>query len=408
METENILLELPLTVKTIGNEFLVDDQAYNGLVNWLNNFASVTLCALEDPNDADCASVKWTSISDLIEKRNLTVHVLPWGYGPIRHFKHVGQVKQALQNLIPEHRYLCFSDIGWFGAWGTVAAGLAKKTGQRYSVYLDWVVHEFPVSPNQSKTILHKLVFGFIAFRTKQLSLWAVKNAALGLFHGKTVYDAYAPYCKESHVVHNIHLKKKDIIPRDEHEARLGQDHKTVNVCYLGRVHPMKEPLDWIHAIEKTVPRLEEGTKIKATWYGEGPLLEETREVVLKNGLADVIRFPGAEKDRATLLAFLRTQDIFLFCHSTPESPRCLIESLMSGVPIIGYTSSYARDLIAEHGGGALCEIGDIEGLSELLYEHITNKTALNELARSALRSGENFSDEAVFKHRSDLIKGYS
>ena len=69
------------------------------------------------------------------------------------------------------------------------------------------------------------------------------------------------------------------------------------------------------------------------------------------------ISFPGIEKDRQLVIDFLRTLDVFMFCHVTPESPRCLIEALMSGLPLIGYDSEYAKDLVAEHGGGKFVQL---------------------------------------------------
>ena len=56
-----------------------------------------------------------------------------------------------------------------------------------------------------------------------------------------------------------------------------------------------------------------------------------------------------------------------MFCHKTPESPRNLIEALVSGAPIVGYDSPFPRDLIAAHGGGVLTPLNDVNALVDSL-----------------------------------------
>jgi colanic acid/amylovoran biosynthesis glycosyltransferase len=99
----------------------------------------------------------------------------------------------------------------------------------------------------------------------------------------------------------------------------------------------------------------------------------------------------------------LKEFDIFLFCHKTPESPRCLIEALMCGLPIIGYDSPYPKDLIHGNGGGILTPPNDPRALSAALLT--VSPTTLRGLTYLAQQDGIEFSTERVFKHRSDLMK---
>ena len=90
------------------------------------------------------------------------------------------------------------------------------------------------------------------------------------------------------------------------------------------------------------------------------------RSYVSKHGLADVVTLPG-NVDRAQSLAEVRRSHLFMFCHLAAESPRCVVEALASGTPIIGYESGYTRDLVAEQGGGEFVETGDWEALATLV-----------------------------------------
>jgi glycosyltransferase involved in cell wall biosynthesis len=95
------------------------------------------------------------------------------------------------------------------------------------------------------------------------------------------------------------------------------------------------------------------------------------------------------------------------FAHLTPESPRCLIESLLSGTPIVGYDNAFARDLLDGHGGGLLVPLGDWKKLGEAIATLAKDRGALSKMIREAGANGARFNDDTVFRERSALIKKY-
>jgi glycosyltransferase involved in cell wall biosynthesis len=94
-----------------------------------------------------------------------------------------------------------------------------------------------------------------------------------------------------------------------------------------------------------------------------------------------------------------------LFTHVTPESPRCLIESLVRGTPIIGYHSEYADDLVNNLGGGMFVPVENWEQLGNLIAKLSNNPQHLSTLIEQAGKNGNRFNDQAVFQERSELIK---
>jgi glycosyltransferase involved in cell wall biosynthesis len=168
----------------------------------------------------------------------------------------------------------------------------------------------------------------------------------------------------------------------------------------------MKGPLLWIECIERLMNQLAPRIAVEATWIGDGPMLEEARALVRQRGLEEHVFFRGAENDRDRVLGIFRAADLFVFCHLTPESPRCLIEALMSGLPILGFDSAYARDLLSE-GGGATVPVGDTAGLASLISRYAGDEEALRQVSKSALLAGRRFSEESVFRHRAELIKEF-
>lgn len=103
-------------------------------------------------------------------------------------------------------------------------------------------------------------------------------------------------------------------------------------------------------------------------------------------------------------MSIIRDADIFMFCHKIPKSPRCLVEALLSGTPIVGYYNLFAEDLIVKHQGVELTE-GEPEMLAAAMHALAINRNALSQLQGNAAKDGHPFVDTAAFAHRSALIK---
>jgi len=136
-------------------------------------------------------------------------------------------------------------------------------------------------------------------------------------------------------------------------------------------------------------------------------LFEQMKAMIAQKGLEDVIELLGFVSDRELLLKRIRESHMMLFTHVTPESPRCLIESLTCGTPIIGYQSSYADDLVQDFGGGMFVPVGDWKQLGELIAHLSSERQHLSQLVQDAGQNGSRFHDQAVFYERSQLIKTY-
>ena len=212
-------------------------------------------------------------------------------------------------------------------------------------------------------------------------------------------YKAYASYSSNPHVVHDIHIEADARISDHELNKRLSRSTGPLRLVYAGRVHSDKGVLDWIDALAIAA---RDGVDFTATWFGGGPELDAARARIHQLGLASKVVFPGP-LDLPQLMRELRTFDAFVFCHKTPESPRCLMEALICGLPIIGYDSSYARDLI-QNGGGMLSPIHDPRSLARSLFA-IQDRATLSHLSRCAAIDGQKFTAESAFCDRSRLMK---
>jgi glycosyltransferase involved in cell wall biosynthesis len=147
------------------------------------------------------------------------------------------------------------------------------------------------------------------------------------------------------------------------------------------------------------------GVNVRATWVGDGSMLPTMRAIAESRGIADRVLFPGIISDRTQLLRTIQRADIFLFCHKTLESARCLGEALACGCPLVGYAGAYAVDLVKDCGGGLFAGQGDWGGLAEIVQDLEKNRGRLAELITQASVSGQAFDRDALMQKRMDLLK---
>jgi glycosyltransferase involved in cell wall biosynthesis len=316
-------------------------------------------------------------------------------------FRELGAVVRMLDRLIDESTHRSFAIGGLFGDWGAVAALRANRKRVDASVWADRVESQVTRFAADRARGPRRLLRRTTALAMKHYERFVIRRSALGLFHGADCFAEYAAFSPSPHLVHNIHLSESARIAPAALAAKVARPAGPLRIVYAGRAHADKGVFDWIETLADAARR---GVAFDATWYGDGPELDAARAAVRAVELDARIAFHGALHDRAALMARIGEADLFLFCHKTPESPRCLIEALISGTPIVGYDSNYPRDLIGGHGGGLLTE-GAPQALADAVARLAGDRALLGRLVRDAAADGYPFTDTEVFRHRSNLIK---
>lgn len=406
VQQKGMLLVLPVPLRVKGNQLFFDSQACNGLEQWADNFESVIVAApiLPEALATHEKTITWQDTATLARPHRFEFVPLPWAYSPLKFLSCYRSVRASLGELISRCCYLQFASGGLFGDWAAVAALEAHKQGRPYSIHTDRVEHEVMLRSSQGaklKTRLKSRIMApLMAIYHKQI----IKNCSLGLWHGQDCYSAYSPFCKNSHLIHDIHTKPSDCISDFDlfQKVRRAKRDETIRICYAGRMDSMKAPLDWVKAVGRA---RDLGVKLHATWMGDGPLMQEMKAMIAEMDLSSFIELTGFESDRKKLFKKIGESHIMLFTHVTPESPRCLIESLVRGTPIIGYQSEYADDLVNDLGGGLFVPLEDWEQLGNLIAKLSNDRKRLSKLIQQAGNNGARFNDQAVFHERSELIK---
>lgn len=386
----DLLIVLPLPVFSVDGEIHIDDQACNGLGHWLDNFKSVILmCPVYFAEAAPPATVPLHSARGA---SRLTFTRLPVAYLPHRFLLAMPKVVKLLREQIIAARYLHFAIGGIFGDWSSVACIIATSLHRPYAVWTDRVESQIGRTTSRARPIPKRWYYRVAAEGTAVLERHVITRSYLGLFHGKDCFEAYARYSSNPHLVHNVHISAK---------PRLEKSEATIpTLLYAGRAHPEKGIFDWIDVMALLRDR---NTHFKAVWLGDGPSLSQARARVSEQELDEFVVFRGAvSHDEA--MAAMANSDLFVFCHKAPESPRCLIEALAFGLPILGYASPYPADLIKQ-GGGILTPLNHPSVLADSIARLLSDRVAITKLSQRAALDGQQFDTAAMFRHRSDLMK---
>jgi colanic acid/amylovoran biosynthesis glycosyltransferase len=335
----------------------------------------------------------------------LTYIRLPYTYREDRHLSHYFSSRKVLLEEISKAKYLLFSPHAMYD-WSTLGAKLAFNRKRKYCFESDWDQR------SAANLRLREMAFGVKKLRkslwarsfTKRVNLCSARSS-LALLQGQEVYDAFKDIAPNPHKVLNVQVSSEDKISSAELMAKLRKikNGEPLSIAYAGRLIGMKGPLDWLQAISATI---EKGVALQATWFGDGPLMAEMQSNVERLGLRRNVSLYGV-LDREQVMVRLRSTDIFLFCHKTAESPRCLSEALATGCALVGYTGAFPRDLVARHGGGAFVDRGDWKMLASTLVSLDRDRTRLAQLIEAAAASGKELDRNSAIQHRIDLIKKY-
>jgi glycosyltransferase involved in cell wall biosynthesis len=404
-----MFLVLPVPFHIAAGKLFAEAQAANGLDRWADHFARVVVAVPVIPESqiANLAGFVWRDVDTLEHRDRIVCQPLPWAYTPGPFFKAFSATRESLGESIARCEHLQFAIGGLIGDWAAAAALEAIRQKRRYAIHTDRVEHEVIRKTASAASGLRRLKIKVEAPLMKRYHRHIIRHCSLGLWHGDDCFRAYAPWCAESRLVHDVHTKHSDLIAQDELERKLKemQSAEVLELCYVGRLDPMKAPLDWLQAIAAA---RDLGVPLNATWYGEGPLLDAAKAEVRRLQLDGIIRFPGFVADRAELLGHLRSAHALVFTHITPESPRNLLEALVSGTPIVGYDNAYAVNLLEGAGGGVLVPMHDVNALGATIAELAKDRERLAQMTRQAAHNGRRFTDAAVFAERSALIKEFA
>ena len=401
-----ILQVLPSVIRSIDGELAIEIDFLNSLRFYLKNFKKVAVaCPLtEDEEDfglKNCVPVKELSYGDSLE-----LIPLPQAYSFHQFVKNYRSVRALLREKIQEFQYLEFSPHALVGDWSAIACLEAIKQKRPYVISASVVYHDVARIRVQRSILIKRLIKESVSFPLmKQYHRFLYRNAQLGLIQGQATFDEYARFFSRSGIFYNVTITKDDRISDEQLAAKIAaisSQETPLQICYVGRAVEMKGGIEWVRALNHIV---KSGVPVKASWIGDGALLNEMRSLAERLEISDHVSFLGYVADRQKVFNAILNSHIFMFCHKTSESPRCLIEALALGSVLTGYRNAYPSELVKVHGGGRFVDMGDWLKLAETVKSMHENRAELVTLIRNAARSGAAFDREAAYAHRLSLLK---
>jgi glycosyltransferase involved in cell wall biosynthesis len=103
-----------------------------------------------------------------------------------------------------------------------------------------------------------------------------------------------------------------------------------------------------------------------AVLVGAGEHGNQLRGLVAELGIPDRVTFTGYREDR---MAFLKGFDVFVLPSLSEGTPRCLMEAMAAGIPIVASDIPGCRNLVDGSSTGLLFPVGDERALRERVVE---------------------------------------
>jgi len=400
-----LLLVIPPVVRLVKGVPEVEADFANNLRMYLRNFGEVTFACPISAHSENSGILRSLPIKDVENSNRLSFIPLPFPYREDRYLLHYLATRKLLRAEISKADYLLFSPHAKYD-WSTLAATLAIKMKRKYDMESDWVhesvqrLHLAAMPPGLNKIRKTLWMHSFLRTVNKCFA-----HSSVALLQGQDVFDAYKDIAPNPRKVLNVQVAADDQISQIELDRKLAHilAGNPLRISYAGRMIGMKGPLDWLKAVHAAI---ESGVALTADWFGAGSLMDEMRSEVHRLGIQKNVSLPGVV-GRDEIIARLKSTDIFLFCHKTGESPRCLGEALATGCPLVGYGAAYPRELVEVGGGGEFAEIGDWKGLAQLMISLDRDRLRLARLAEGAANSGKLLDRDTAIERRIDLIKTY-
>lgn len=160
-------------------------------------------------------------------------------------------------------------------------------------------------------------------------------------------------------------------------------------LCHASNFRPIKRPLD---AIEILARLHRGGIAAELVMVGDGPLRAACREHADALGLHPHVRFvPPASP--AALAELLRTVDLSLVTSESESFGLFALESMASGVPVLGTRCGGLQEVLAADRSGELAhallaDVGDVDALARLAAAALASPSQLQRLRHRALALG--------------------
>lgn len=170
-------------------------------------------------------------------------------------------------------------------------------------------------------------------------------------------------------------------------------------VIYVGRFHPEKNLDLWIEVARKVMLRV---PTARFAMAGSGPEWETVRSALQSGAHAERFHLVGSV-GRDRIYEFYAAADVFLLTSTFEGFGRAVLESMLSGVPVVATDCAGPMDLIRDGETGFIQKKGDAAGLGGAVADLLLNP----EFAARMGNEGRKVAEASFGRERliTDLVK---
>lgn len=225
----------------------------------------------------------------------------------------------------------------------------------------------------------------------------AIRNAHSLHCNGYPVFESSAPYNKNRLLYLDSRMSTAQIISEAELKTRLSTlgQRRLIRLLFSGRYEAAKGAAD---AVSVAIECQKLGLDIEFHSYGQGSLRDEMRRLASRAPfpefifIHDAIPYPD-------LVQRSREFDIFVCCHVQNDPSCTYLETLGSGLPIVGYDNKMLKGIVDNSKAGFTSKLGSPVKVAQQIKALAKDTQMLADMSLNARA----FSLEHVFENEFNL-----
>lgn len=184
----------------------------------------------------------------------------------------------------------------------------------------------------------------------------------------------------KTHFIRNgVDLKEIDQTLKEletDIHGKVPKSKKTIG--FIGQIIPRKGLSDLLDAFDSLYQKHPD---YRLQLLGDGSQRKELEEKAAQLKSASAIEFLGFCGDRLALLAQF---DLFVMTSSLEGIPRCMMEAMAVGIPVVAYDIPGVDQLVDHENTGLLVDLGDTDALARCCERVMEDASLSGSLARAA------------------------
>ena len=223
----------------------------------------------------------------------------------------------------------------------------------------------------------------------KALEVFLFKSVDKILTHGPADYERISELVGPGKVVFiplGVNFNRFRPLPREEvlkaKAELLGREDLKV-VLFVGRLHPIKDPLTLLRSFKKLVDKLPDSVLLVIGW---GPEAESYIKMAEELGLSGKVLFLGfIPNDQLPI--YYNMADVYVLPSLYEEWSNTIMEAMACGIPVVATDVGSNRYLVEDGRTGFLVPPREPGPLADRIYQILTNPELAEEMGKEALRA---------------------